>query len=65
MGLKLILDLAANLTLKDLSAQDRTLVEGLVTGYNELENNKIESMEKLAELCDPYALVHEGFFYNE
>lgn len=51
--------------MKNMTAQDKALVEGLVAVYKELEENKVENLDKLAELCDPYALVHEGFFYNE
>jgi hypothetical protein len=57
--------LAANLAMKHLSARDKALVEGLVTVYHELEQNKVESLDKLAQLSCPHTLIHEGEFYNK
>ena len=51
--------------MKHLSARDKALVEGLVTVYNELEQNKVESLDKLAQLSCPHTLIHEGEFYNK
>lgn len=51
--------------MKHLSARDKALVEGLVTVYNELDQNKVESLDKIAQLCCPHTLIHEGEFYNK
>jgi hypothetical protein len=51
--------------MQNLSTQDKALVEGLQSTYNEIEQSKIESFDKLADLWDPYSLVHEGYFYKE
>lgn len=50
--------------MKHLGDQDRALVENLIAAYGELEEGKVEDLDKLAELCDPYALVHDDYFYK-
>jgi len=38
------------------------LVDALVQAFNAINEAKVVPLEKLAELCDPYSLVHEGYF---
>lgn len=51
--------------MQNLSTQDKALVEGLQSTYNEIEQIKVESFDRLADLWDPYSLTHEGYFYKE
>ena len=59
------LNLVEQIWTKTHDVQDRKLISGLIQSFNELNSSKLESIDKLAELWDPYSLVHEGYFYEK
>jgi hypothetical protein len=50
---------------KNLINKDKALVEGLAEAFKEIIEKAVVPLTKLAELWDPYSLVHEDFFVSK
>lgn len=56
--------LASKIIMKPFNFQDKTLLNGVMKTFDQVSADWKIDINTLATLCDPFSLLHEGYFYN-